>query len=467
MKLIRQRAKIVLARQSFWDFCKVLAPDFYRDDREHLLNLCNALENFYSGLLMGPNGPYRKLIIHLPPQHGKSRTLINFYQWVLGLNKEERIINCSYNDTTAAEFARYTRDGIQLQKNDQYDVVYSDIFPDSSVEKGNASYQKWALAGEHFNYLGAGVGGSITSKGATILGIDDPVKGAIEALNENHLEKIWIWYSSTFLSRRSAEGGEPLQIITCTPWSKNDIAGRILDSDEADEWYVVKMPAYDSETDQMLCPDLLSKKALEDIRRKMMPEIFQANYMMERVDIKGRLYSSFKTYESAKVNFEKICNYTDTADQGNDFTCSITYGVYENQAYVIDVVYTAAPMEETEPATAKMLHETGCNSAKIESNSGGRGFLRQVRRLLKEVHNNHKCVVNGTHQTQNKRGRIISNSAVVMERVYMPANWNVRWPKFHEDLMGYQKDGKNAHDDAPDALTGVVESITSGVRVMQ
>ncbi len=75
--------------------------------------------------------------------------------------------------------------------------------------------------------------------------------------------------------------------------------------------------------------------------------------------------------------------YVDTADEGADYLCVIIYGVYNKEAYILDVYYTNLAMEITEPETAMRLYEHGVNVADIESNNGGRGFARSVDRILK------------------------------------------------------------------------------------
>jgi predicted phage terminase large subunit-like protein len=67
-------------------------------------------------------------------------------------------------------------------------------------------------------------------------------------------------------------------------------------------------------------------------------------------------------------------------------------------------------------------------------------------------------VVKWFHQSENKHARILSNSTSVMNNVYFPVNWQDRFPDFAMDILKYQKEGKNLHDDAPDALTGVYEN---------
>ena len=458
IEIVVHAAEMELARRDLWEYCKITSPDFYKESRSHLLMLVHTLQKLYRGELLRPTGePYKKLIINMPPQHGKSRTLIKFCQWILGNDNEERIITCSYNDDAAHDFSRYTRDGIQEYKLEN-EIVYADIFPGTRIKHGDSAYDKWALEGQHFNYLGAGIGGSITGKGGTILIVDDPVKSAEIALNENALEKIWIWYTGTFLSRVAAKDGEPLEIIVMTRWSKNDLCGKILSSSEAEKWYVLQMRAFDDKINQMLCPELLSLSRYDSLRKLMMPEIFLANYNQEPIDVRGRLYQSFKTY-SELPEFETIRNYTDTADEGDDYLCSICYGVYQGEAYILDIIYTKDAMEITEPLVSRMLFENQVKEANIESNNGGRGFARAIERIMWETYHTRRTTVKWFHQTQNKLARILSHSSFVMNRLYYPANWADRWPEYHKAMMSFEKEGKNKNDDAPDATSGVAESI--------
>ena len=457
----------MLARKYFWEYCKARAPEFYKEDRWHLKKLCNILQDLYEGKLKRKDGTiYKKVMINLPPQHGKTRTLVLFCEWVFGKNTKERIISTSYNDTTASDFSRYTRDGIAQEGISEFDIVYSDIFPETKIKDGNASFEKWALEGEHFNYLGAGIGGSITSKGGTILLVDDPIKNDTEALNENHLEKVYRWYTNTFLSRVSAEGGEPIEIIVMTRWSKNDICGRILSGPAKNEWYVLKMEAYNEVKDEMLCPALFNKNRYKLLKSMMLEEIFLANYHQKPIDLRGRLYKSFKTYSKLPYNkhghllFETIRAYIDTADQGSDYLCCIIYGVYQNEAYILDVYYTKAGMEITEPETAKRLYEYDVKIVDVESNAGGRGFARNVESILNKQYKSRACRINWFHQSENKIARIISASTFVMDHIYYPVNWSDKWPEYYNSMSTFQKEGKNKNDDAQDATSGIAETIS-------
>lgn len=451
-----------LSRQSFWEYCKTRAPEFYIDGRTHLEKICETLQSLYEGRLLNDDGvPYENMIMNIPPRHGKSRTLIHFCEWVLGDRQQNRIITASYNEDLATVFSRYTRDGISEEKVYPHEIVYSDIFPGVKVKKGDSSYRQWALEGQHFNYKGAGLGGSITGKGGNILIVDDPIKNAAEAQNENALDKQWQWFTDTFLSRQE-QTDRSIKIVNMTRWSKKDICGRILDGKRASEWFVLMMPAMDEEGN-MLCPELLNRKNFDALSDFMDEAILNANYYQQPLDLKGRLYKAFKTYDGDLPTFKSIQNYTDTADTGDDYLCSIVYGVtFDNEAYVLDVLYTKAPMEETEPDTAKMLYDNKVNHAYIESNGGGRGFARSVEKELMEKHNSNYTYIEPFHQSNNKIARILSNSTWVMNHIYFPINWKDKWPDYYKAMNEYQREGQNKNDDAPDATTGVAEFVGSG-----
>lgn len=464
--ILKREKKIREARKSFWSFCKILEPDFYKDDRTFLRDMCHTLQSLYDGTLINPKTekPYRKLMINMPPRHGKSRTLVNFTRWLLGVDRTNKIITASYNDDMATDFSRYCRDGIKEEKNNPTDFVYSDIFPESQIKDGNASIQQWALEGTFFSYKGVGLGSGVTGKGANILISDDLVKDFETAVNESALDKIWRWYTGTFISRMESNA---IEIMNMTRWAKGDPCGRILDSEDADLWYVLKLEAYNEETDTMLCEDLLSKEDYLYKSRNIDSLAFRANYHQEPVDQKGSLYKQLKEYDPVDVpEFEEIISYTDTADLGSDWLCSIVGGKYAGEIYILDILYTKDGMEVTEPQTAELLFKNDVRDATIESNNGGRGFARNVERLLWEKFQTRRVHIEWFHQSKNKKARILTNSKYIMDHVYFPLGWQTRWKEFARDILAYQKEGKNKHDDCADALTGLAELMTESKKAV-
>ena len=449
-------------RSSFWDYCRMRAPDFYKPNRTHLKDLCDIFQGFYYGTIINPHTetPYTKMMWNIPPRMGKTRTLVNGCSWILGINQKERILSCSYNGDEATDFSKYTRNAIMEEKIFPDEIVHSDVFPNCRVSYNDSSYGKWALEGEFFSYKGAGVGGGITGKGATFAIIDDLLKSAEDAFSVIAKTQVWEWYTGTFLSRM--EEGARL-VLNMARWATDDPCGMIeADDDEKHNWLIVRMEAVDS-NGVMLCSDLLSEKSYYDKMKNMHPMIFRANYHQKPVDIEGRLYQRFGTYttESIPKDFETIIAYGDTADEGNDYLAIGIAGVKNNRLYMLDVLYTQKGMEFTEPETARLLHEWEVDKARIESNSGGRSFARAVRDKLLDSHNNTKVHITWFHQTRNKMGRIKTASNYLMNFVYFPSDWKRRFPAYCESMTNFQANGKNKYDDAQDMTTGLVEMVRS------
>lgn len=454
---IKQQARFELARRDFFYYCHLMASDFYKPSRKYLVELCNDLQGFLS------DDEHNVLVINEPPRHGKSRTAGMFVQWLLGNDNNKKIMTGSYNETLSTVFSKNVRNAIQETKADKDVIVFNDIFPDTHIKYGDAAMNLWSLEGGYNNYLATSPTGTATGFGADIIIVDDLIKNAEEANNATVLEKHWEWFTNTMLSRLE-EGGKI--IIIMTRWHSQDLAGKALIELPKSDYKVkhISMKAYDEVTDTMLCDEVLSKQAYLQKTKTMGTDIASANYQQEPIDLKGRLYSGFKGYDT-RPKFKRISAYTDTADTGSDYLSSYIYGVTsDNEAYILDIVFTKEPMEVTEPLLARKLAEHEVNTCDIESNNGGRGFARNVERLTKTQYNNHYTLFNWFHQSQNKQARILTNATWAIEHIYFPENWRHKWPELYQELVSYQREGKNAHDDAADALTGIVESINNKIK---
>lgn len=451
---LRKYAKMELAKREFFFYCNVKAPDFYREDREYLVYQCNEMQEFIES-------DDDVLVINEPPRHGKSRTAQCLVEWVLGKDHNQKIMTGSYNETLSTTFAKGVRNTIQEVKADEDKIVYSDIFPDTRIKKGDGAMNLWSLEGGYNNYLATSPTGTATGFGASLIIIDDLIKNAEEANNEAVKEKHWTWFTDTMLSRLE-EGGKI--IIIMTRWASDDLAGKALEHFKEIGMKVrhINMKAIQDDG-TMLCAEILSYKSAMNKKATMGADIFSANYQQEPIDLKGRLYSSFKTYSGELPLFKEVKNYTDTADEGTDYLCSIAYGVtFANEAYVLDVIYTKEPMEITEPAVAKQLFDFKVNNADIESNNGGRGFGRSVERILRTDYSSNHTVINTFTQSKNKIARILSNATWVMQHIYYPEDWKNRFPEYYDAMVKYQREGKNKNDDAQDATTGIAEKIGIG-----
>lgn len=450
MDKIALGAKIELAKRYFFDYCHLIMPAFYKADREYLISVCGEFQSFLD------DNEHDVLVLNMPPRHGKSLTLGRFVEWVLGNDHSKKIMTGSYNETLSTVFSKNVRNTIQEIKADKDMIVYADIF-DAKIKYGDGAMNLWSLEDGYNNYLATSPTGTATGFGADIIIIDDVIKNADEANNAAVLDKHWEWFVNTMLSRLESNGKI---IINMTRWHSNDLAGRALKELPLSGYKVkhINFQAYDEKNDRMLCEDVLS---YEDYQRKvktMGADIASANYQQEPIDIKGRLYGEFKTY-SNRSSYKKIWHYCDTADTGKDYLCSIVWGeTLEGYQDVLDVIYTQQPMEYTESAVANQLINFKVNTSRIERNNGGRSFARSVR---EEVKGKCAAAISDFFQSANKEARIYSNSHWVEQYVRMPSDWRTRFPDYYKAMTTYQREGKNKHDDAPDATTGIAETMST------
>ena len=369
----------------------------------------------------------------------------------------------SYNETLSTSFSKMVRDSITEKKADKDKVIFSDIFPQTNIKQGDGAANLWSLEKGNNNYLATSPTGTATGFGANIIVIDDLIKNASEANNSLNRDKQWSWFTDTMLSR--LEGNEWKIIVVMTRWHSKDLAGRLISHcNENKISYKQILYKAIKEDGSMLCDDILNYDSYTIKTKTMSPEIALANYQQEPIDLRGTLYKSFKTYDEipkdmfGKYKFTDIKSYCDTADTGDDYLCNIIYGVLNREAYILDVYYTKDHMEITEKEVAKRLTEFKVNNALVEGNNGGRGFARQVERNMREL-GNHKTIIRTFHQSNNKNARILSNATWVMEHIYYPSNWHNKWNEYFVSMKEYQREGKNPHDDAQDATTGVAENI--------
>ena len=455
--------KIQKGKTNFREYCKAINPDFFKADRTFQDEVCDTIQKIYEGKLINPitKKPYDILVINLPPGHGKSYTVGVFTTWAFGQDISNQVITVSYNQTLSTRFAKMVRDHIQDKEitGDNYYVVNS-FFPEVKIKDGDGAMNIWSLEGAFLSYLATSFDGSITGMRGNIGIIDDPIKNKEEAVNSLIKDKHWDWYKNTFLSRM-VEGA--IQIVIQTRWASDDLAGRVMGK-FGDRCYVLEMPVL-NEQNKPLCAGILSRKAIIDKKEGIDEDIFLANYMQTPIDKKGSLYTSFKQYASVDQEaFEDVIAYVDTADTGADNLCLIVAGVLGRYAYVLDIYYTDEPMEVTEGEVARLLDWHQVRNAIFESNNGGRGFARNVEKILREQLKNKKCNIQWFAQSKNKKTRILVNSANVLEQLIMPEGWSKKNNKFFIDVMKYQRKGKNKYDDGPDTMTGLVEVVNGDVK---
>lgn len=421
----------------------------------HHRAICHKLDQVLRG-----EHPTNRLMFNIPPRHSKTElAVVSFSALGFAINPRSEFMHLSSSDQLT------TRNVTNIRRIME-DPNYRAFFPHvklSNNAKGSISTSSGGVM------YAAPFMGQITGFGCGKLGvtefsgamlIDDPMK-AQDSFSNTTKERIGELWTTTFKNRLN-DVRTPV-IVTAQRLAVDDFCGYLLQRegsiDEGGEWDVVKFPAIVDE-------GLATEHALWDARfaldklkkyRESDPFTFETQYMQNPKPLEGLMYREFKTYEIipySQLSLRKA--YVDTADTGDDYLCAICYVEQPEGNYVTDVIYTKKPMEYTEPVTAEMLSKQQVEIANIESNNGGRGFARNVEKQCRLM-GNHKTRISWFAQTENKQVRIFTKSAEVNNMTYFPVGWEKRWPEFYQAIMSHMKEGRNAHDDAPDVLTGMIE----------
>lgn len=241
---------------------------------KHHETICAALEEV-------EKGAYQRLIISMPPRHGKSELASRrFPAWFMGKDPYRQVIFATYNAELAGGFGRSVREVMRMP-------AFQQVFPGCKLRTGSQSADR--LETEEGGVAGfVGVGGGLTGKGADLLIIDDPIKDREEADSKRERDKLWEWFTQVAMTRLM-DGGRV--VIIMTRWHEDDLIGRLTDpknpcyNDEvAEQWRVLSLPAIAEDNDPMgrkpgeaLWPERYGLPFLNEIKR-LNPRGFSALY---------------------------------------------------------------------------------------------------------------------------------------------------------------------------------------------
>lgn len=307
------------AQDHFRDFCVAVDPK-YDPQWFHDL-IAEKLQEVYERVLRGESP---RLMIFVPPRHGKSETSTKkFPAWVLGKSPEFPIIVSTYSQDLSTKFGQDTRD---IMASNNYQAIFNTRL--RADAKAKASW----MTEEKGGYEAVGVGGSITGKGFKIGIIDDPVKNEEEAQSPIVQESRLGWYRTTFYTRQE---GNAAIIIILTRWDDNDLAGKLLaEQKEAekngetdyDQWEVIKLPAF-AEVDEEyreagdpLWPAKFNAQHLNKTKRALGSYKFSALYQQNPIDEENKEFKQewFKHRTLDEVKALSTRNYLTIDSRGKD-----------------------------------------------------------------------------------------------------------------------------------------------------
>lgn len=433
-----------LSRRDFWQFCLYVDSEFFIN-RLFLKEIADAFQEIEEKKI-------KALSVSMPPRAGKSYITSLFCAWTIGRNPSKSVMR---NTCTATLYLKFSYDVRGILKSD----AFREVFPNVQLSGDKSNLQGWNTNhSKMVGYFGAGVGGTIIGFGASNVAItDDLYRGMEDALSDTQNDRIIQWKEATHDSR--FESGCS-RIDIGTRWSINDVMGRNMEDGIYDKSIIVSAMTEDGKS---FCENVLTTEEYIEKKKRTENSIWLAEYMQQPIDVEGRLFRDLKYLSKEEYlnistrideNGEKVSNvegavaYIDVSDMGKDYTSMAIAVVIGKDLYIVDYLFSRDNTDITIPMAADKLNKWNVSYVRVESNSMGAMFARQLQLIT-------TAKVLQVYNSTNKMTRIIMNASYIMNRMNFVKTEDANSEQFLQNVVSFSKEGKNKHDDAPDCLAGL------------
>ncbi len=458
---------------TFREFVALVNPRF--QFYAHLDKLIDVLQRVVDGDLL-------RVMVFMPPRHGKSETVSRLFTAYYLYRYPERWVGLSsYAAGLAYTLSRNAREHFR---------AVGGSFDTEGVEHWTttAGGGMWA----------AGVGGPATGKGFHLGIVDDPLKNAEEAASETIREKHKDWWRSTFYTRQ--EPGAAIVVIQ-TRWNEDDLSGWLLseeDDDEPERWHIVNLPAI-AEADlpmfpptctvepdtrdvgTALCPERYPLRKLNALRRRVGSYFWEALYQGRPTPTEGGIIKRHwwrywqpkganlgpvrvrmadgSIFETSPVDvperFDELIQSWDMAfkeTKTSDFVAGQVWGRAGPNKYLLDYYKERADLPKSLTAVQDMTDRWPGAAAKyVEDKANGPAVIQTLR-----IHISGLIAV---EPLGNKESRVYAvQPDIEAGNVYVPHPRLRAWvDAFITNCAGFPN---VAHDDDVDAMTQAILKLT-------
>lgn len=427
---------------------------FWLPRRHVLMPVCQGFQDLADDLI-------DVLVVSLAPRVGKSTMGIFAMTWNMGRNPDDANVMSGYGDKLTVGFHS---EALDLITGDDY--RFHEVFPTSNLkDKSMAAetidlHRKKRFPSLTCRSVGGGTTGAVEIGSKGWLYCDDMVKDREESLSADRMDKLYAAYLAQ-LKDRKKDGAKEVHVGT--RWVPNDVIGRVIDLYEGSERVrVINIPALDENGESNF--DYLygvgfSTKYYDDMRRSLIAagedDEWCAKYMCEPYWKHGQMFppEELKYYDELPDGEpDAVIAVCDTKGKGGDYCVQPVGYVYGDRHYIHDVVCDNSLPEKHKPRLVDCLVKNEVSLCRYESNVAGSEIAYQVEGKCRE--RGLPLRIETKYSTENKETRILADAGWVKERCLFRATPpNPDYRKFMDMLTRYTIEGKNAHDDAPDAMS--------------
>lgn len=449
-------------------FCRYIEWDreedkkFYLPRRKQLLPLARALQRLEERKI-------HLLCISMPPGTGKTTLAEFFLTWTGGKHPEMPNIIGSHSNS----FLRGVYDEVQRIVGKRSEYLWQKVFPETRLVGTNAKDLMLDLGARkrfstyEFSSIGSGNAGKI--RAANLLYCDDLIDGIETAMNRERLDKVWQQYTVDYRQRKI---GDCAELHIATRWSVHDVIGNLEEryGNDPDAEFVV-CPALDERDESNFdYPYGVGFKTefYREQREIMDQASWKALYMNEPIEREGQLYPPDQLqryFELPEGDPDAIIGVCDTKTTGSDYCVMPIVYQYGNKFYIEDVLCENYAPQIVEVNLISKICQWNPHTIRFESNVAGGKLAADIQKAVKEKECRTKIETKWTQA--NKETKILMESHWVIEHcifkdesVLHGDQWR-EYRKFMQLLCSYSLEGKNKHDDAPDAMAQLSQFIQS------
>lgn len=460
------RCRLFDAPYDFDSFCLYLEKNrevrkqFYLPRRKQLLPIVQSLNDLADGKL-------DLLTVSCPPGVGKTTVAEFFLCYLEGRNPELSVLGGSHSNS----FLRGLYEEILRVVDKDGEYTYNEIFPDAPLVKTNALDMRIDLGSakrfQSFQFSSIGSGNAGKVRASNLLYCDDLVDGIETALSADRMDKLWQQYYTDLRQRKI---GNCAELHIATRWSVRDIIGRLEQQYEDDpRARFLKYAALDEndESNFDYPYNLGFTTEFYHAQRDIMDDAsWKALYMNDPIETRNRLFDD----EELKRYFampdrepDSIIAVCDIADGGGDYWAMPIAYQFGNEYYIEDFVCDDGKPDIVEEKIVQKLAQHNVQMARFETNRGGTRVAEGVQKRLKEL--GARTKITTKYNTTNKETRIIMASGYAKDRfIFHDESYykeHKEYKRAMDFLTSYTMAGKNKHDDVPDAISMLVDYIST------
>ena len=437
---------------SFREYIQLVKPDFifYQWNEIAIARLQEVAD-----------GKLFRLLIQVPPRHGKSELCKLFAGYYLTRFPKRYTGVCGYGQELTYPFSRdarhYFKQGGGRLNQDAQSVTFWE-----TVERGGC----WA----------ASVGGSVTGKGASVAILDDAIKDRQQSESPAEIRTLHGWYKSTFRTRINPESGAI--VIVQTRWSEVDAIGLVMDLEaHADEesregWHIIDFPArfqdwrlrpaipdcitveedFRKENGQPLCPERYDDKALRIIENTLGSREWNCLYQQNPIALDDAIFKpTWWRYRSLaqigelprrRVVLSIDCTFKDA--ENSDYVAMVALCEHEDGTVtILDVINERLDIIGTMSAIRNWANRFSPAAVLVEEAANGYAVIQMMKAKLPNII--------GVKTGNASKVSRASGAAPMIEAgsVYLPPN--ASW--LHPFINQFSTFPRSKHDDMVDACT--------------